>query len=64
MPHIANLRKRAKALGLVITKANDAYWTGYCEYVLHTPSDDWENMEMYSLHGIAVLIAEKEQNNA
>lgn len=59
-PHIANLRKRAKALGLVITKANDAWWNGNTEYVLHTPQQDWEHMEMYTLYGIAALVKEAE----
>ena len=51
-PNIQNLRKRAKAFGLVVTKASDAWVTGYCEYVLHKPGADWENMRMISLIGV------------
>lgn len=64
-PHIGNLRKRAKALGMVITKATtdeDARMIGYHEYVLHTPGADWENMSLYALGGIRHKIEILEKN--
>lgn len=64
MPHVGNLRKRAKALNLVITKtttAQDAYEFGYNLYVLHSAEEDFENMEDVSLYGIENQIKEKEK---
>lgn len=58
--NVMNLRKRAKTLGLVVTKAWDASVTGYCEYVLHRPGQNWEHMPMVSLHGIAQMIEDLE----
>ena len=60
-PNINNLRKRAKLLGLVITKASDASVTGYCEYVLHRPHENWEVRPMLSLWGIMHKIEAKER---
>lgn len=58
---IHNLRKRAKALGLVVTKAWDASVTGYSEYVLHEPGEAWEHLPMISLVGIQRTIEIMEQ---
>jgi len=66
-PHIANLKARAKALGLIITKATtaqDAYDIGHHQYVLHAPEQDWEHMEMLALGGIRYQIEQAEAAKA
>lgn len=54
-PNIHNLRKRAKQLGLVISRTTDAADVqifGAHRYVLHEPNADWENMHDCTLYGI------------
>jgi hypothetical protein len=60
-PNISNLRKRAKVFGMIVTKAWDASISGHCEYVLHFPGDDWENMAMTSLWGVQAAIERMEK---
>ena len=59
-PNIHNLRRRAKALGFVITKATtdqDARDFGCHEYVLHDPNANWQRMQTNTLWGIRNRIA-------
>lgn len=52
-PNIGNLRKRAKVLGMLITRGStdeDARMFGGHEYVLHAPGADWENEHNNTLH--------------
>lgn len=62
-PHIGNLRKRAKAFGLTITKVTteqDAYDFGGHGYVLHSGLQNPLQMNSYSLWGIRVSIKQLE----
>lgn len=59
MAHIANLKKRAAALGLTIVKQNDAKdttGTGCNEYTIAANERDHDDSYMFSLNGIARLI--------
>lgn len=69
-PHFGNLQKRAKALGLVVTRMStdeDARYTGHHEYVL-TRADatvkQRDNARLLSLYGISHEISEIENANA
>lgn len=58
-PNIANLKKRAAALGLTIEKqgdTRDTHGTGFNEYTIAATERDHDNSYMFSLEGIARLI--------
>ena len=62
-PHIGNLNKRAKALGLMITKTttnHDAYQFGSHLYCLHDPIACIDHINDYTLWGIRAMIEEME----
>ena len=60
-PNIANLRKRAKALGLAITKVNaKSPLDGLAEYVVHHPGQDWTRQKIVTIHGVAAHIKQCE----
>lgn len=62
-PHIANLRKRAKALGLVIVKHStkeDIAMFGYTEYTLGKATDNHDKLMLLNLHGIMYQIEDIE----
>lgn len=65
-PSISNLRKRAKALDVIIQKAVDAKVSGDATtlYVVHKPGEDWEQMDMVSLHGARAAIEQLESESA
>lgn len=61
MAHIANLKKRAAALGLTITKCEDAYnYAGQSLYTLTRHAHEHDDSEMLSLHGVAAILADHE----
>lgn len=65
-PHYGNLKARAGKLGLIITRGTteeDARMFGH-EYVLHEAGENWEDMRLFSLHGIRVMIEAEEKRRA
>lgn len=62
-PNIHNLRKRAKVLGLVITKIHGPEDTGESGFVLHRQGANIDDMSILSLYGVARKIEARESEN-